>query len=219
MWRMDFHVHTSASPDSLTPPEAALRAARSRGLARLVITDHNTIAGALAARRMAPDFVIVGEEIMTTEGELLAYFVREGVPPGLTPEETIARLRTQGAFVAAAHPFDHRRKGHWRLDALERIAPLLDAIEGFNARCFSAVANRRAQAFARQHGLPVVAGSDAHTAAEIGRAWVFLPPFALSAEGLRQALSEARIEGRASLPTVTLASRYAKWRKRLAARF
>ena len=216
MWRIDFHIHTRYSPDSLTTLEAALRAARARGLARLVVTDHNTIAGALEARRLAPDFVIVGEEVMTTEGELLAYFLEESVPAGLPPEEAIARLRAQGAFVAAAHPFDLRRKGHWSLAALERIAPWLDAVEGFNARCFSARANREAARFAAAHGLLVVAGSDAHTAAEIGRAGVVLPPFPPTADGLRAALRESRFEGTISPPWVTLASRYAKWRKRVA---
>ena len=99
MVKVDFHVHTRFSPDSLTSLGAALRAARRRGLARLVIPDHNTIAGALEARRLAPDFVIVGEEVMTTEGELLAYFLEEEVPAGLPPEEALARLRAQGAFV------------------------------------------------------------------------------------------------------------------------
>ena len=219
MWRVDFHLHTHASPDSLTSPEAALRAARTRGLARLVVTDHNTIAGALEAWRMAPDFVIVGEEIMTTDGELLAYFVQEEVPAGLTPEEAIARLRAQGAFVAAAHPFDARRKGHWSLAALQRIVPLLDAVEGFNARCFSARANRQAVEFAAQHGLLMVAGSDAHTAAEIGRGAVLLPAFEPTAAGLRAALRESRMVGTTSPPWVVLASRYAKWRSRWTARF
>ncbi len=214
MWRLDFHVHTRYSPDSLTSLEAALRAARRRGLARLIITDHNTIAGALEARRKAPGFVIVGEEIMTTEGELLAYFLEEEIPAGLSPEETIARVRAQGGFVAAAHPFDVRRKGHWSLAALERIAPWLDAVEAFNARCWVPGANRAAHDFARSHGLLVLAGSDAHTAAEIGGAMVALPPFEMSTEGLRMALQEGRLVGRVAPPWVVLASRYAKWRGR-----
>ena len=214
MVKVDFHVHTRFSPDSLTSLEAALRAARRRGLARLAITDHNTIAGALEACRLAPDFVIVGEEVMTTEGELLAYFLTEEVPAGLPPEEALARLRAQGAFVAAAHPFDARRKGHWSRTALERIAPWLDAVEGFNARCFSARANRLAVQFAAEHGLLLVAGSDAHTAAEIGRAAMLLPEFEPTAAGLRAALREGRAVGAVSPPWVVLASRYAKWRGR-----
>ncbi|NPA93180.1 MAG: PHP domain-containing protein [Chloroflexi bacterium] len=213
MWRVDFHIHTFASPDSLTPVQAVLASARRRGLDMVAITDHNTIQGALEAWALAPEQVIVGEEIMTTQGELLAYFLEETVPPGLSPEETIARVRAQGGVVAVAHPFDARRKGHWQMEDLQRIAPLVDAIEGLNARCFSRQANLEAQKFAQAWGLPVLAGSDAHTAREVGQVVTVLPRFASAVE-LKEALTASRLEGRISWPTVTLASRYAKLRKR-----
>jgi len=58
--------------------------AREIGLNRIAVTDHNTIEGALEAHRLAPDLVLVGEEIVTeTGGELIAYFVQEAVPPHL----------------------------------------------------------------------------------------------------------------------------------------
>ena len=83
MLRVEFHCHSIASEDSLSRPEDLIRTCRKKGIDRLVITDHNTIAGALAARELAPDLVIVGEEILTEEGEFLAAFVEEEVPPGL----------------------------------------------------------------------------------------------------------------------------------------
>ncbi len=213
MWRVDFHVHTLASPDSLTSVEAVLAMARRRGLQKVAITDHNTLWGAKAAQQLDPERVIVGEEIMTTEGELLAYFLEETIPPGLPPAEAIAQIRAQGGVVAVAHPFDRRRKGHWKPEALARIAPLVDAIEGLNARCFGREANLRAQQFAAARGLAVIAGSDAHTAGEVGRVVTLLPAFT-TAEALKAALTTTRLEGRPSWPTVVLASRYAKWRKR-----
>ncbi len=213
MWRVDFHIHTFASPDSLTPVQEVLAAARRRELNMVAITDHNTIQGALEARALAPEQVIVGEEIMTTQGELLAYFLKETVPAGLSPEETVARIRAQGGVVAVAHPFDARRKGHWRMEDLQRIAPLVDAIEGLNARCFSRQANLEAQEFAQAWGLPVLAGSDAHSVREVGRVVTVLPRFASAAE-LKDALTASRLEGRISRPTVMLASLYAKLHKR-----
>ncbi|HLA97526.1 MAG TPA: PHP domain-containing protein, partial [Anaerolineales bacterium] len=176
-WKVELHCHTSYSKDSLAPPAKLLRACRSKGIDRLAVTDHNTIQGALAARELDPERVIVGEEIMTQGGELLAFFVREHVPPGLPPEETIARLRLQGAFISVAHPFDNLRKGHWRLPDLLAILPLVDAIETFNARCVRPVANRHAQAFAREHNLASTVGSDAHTPGELGAAFLWMPEF------------------------------------------
>ena len=135
MFLVEFHCHTNASKDSLTEPADLVTAARRKGIDRLIITDHNTIAGARAAQALNPELVIVGEEIMTTRGEILASFVQEEIPAGLTPHQTIRRLRDQGAFISVSHPFDRLRKGAWLEQDLERIIDQVDAIEVFNARC------------------------------------------------------------------------------------
>jgi hypothetical protein len=214
MLKLEFHCHTRFSRDSLTEIDHLLAACRKKGIDRLAITDHNTIAGAMAAKKIDPELVLVGEEVLTTEGELLAAFLQEEIPPGLTPEATIARLRAQGAFISVSHPFDRSRKGGWRLESLARIAPLVDAIEVFNSRCLTLEANRQAQAFAEIHGLPGTVGSDAHTAFEVGRAIMDLPEFH-DAASLKAALAAARFATRMSSPLVHLTSRYAVWVKRL----
>lgn len=214
MLRVDFHCHTCYSKDSLAPPERLLAACRKRGLDRLVITDHNTIAGALHAQKLEPEGVIVGEEIMTLEGELLAYYVTQEVPPNLSPEETIAILRDQGAFISVAHPFDVTRSGHWQADALLRILPLVDAIEIFNARCLKTSYNARAAAFAREHGILGTAGSDAHAVFELGKASLILPDFHDPAS-LKASLTQAELQASFSSPFVHFASVYAEMKKKV----
>ncbi|MEM6282248.1 MAG: PHP domain-containing protein, partial [Chloroflexota bacterium] len=120
-WNVELHSHTCWSTDCLVKFDAIMRVCEERGIDKIAITDHNTADGALAFQKIAPDLVIVGEEIFTTQGELLAFFVRETIPKGLTPEETIKRLRDQGAFISVSHPFDKYRKGAWRKDDLDRI--------------------------------------------------------------------------------------------------
>ena len=115
-------------------PAKLLAVCQARGIDRVAITDHNTIEGALEARRLAPQRVIVGEEIMTDRGELLGYFLHERIPPGLSAQETIQRLRDQGAVISVSHPFDSVRAGSWSESDLRQILPLVDAIEVFNAR-------------------------------------------------------------------------------------
>jgi hypothetical protein len=212
MISIEFHCHTRFSKDSLLPPEKLVDTCRRKGLSRVVVTDHNSIAGARQAQAYAPDLVIVGEEIMTTQGELLAAFVREEIPRGLPPQEAIARLREQGAFISVSHPFDQLRNGHWQPEHLTAILPLVDAIETFNARCMSADFNRRAQEFAVKMGIPGTAGSDAHAAFELGRARMHLPDFN-DAEGLRGVIAQARFQARLSSPFVHFTSRYAVWKK------
>ena len=214
MWQIETHCHTQLSEDSLARPADLVAAARRKNLDRVIITDHNSITGALAAQASDPERVIVGEEIMTPQGEILAFFVRELVPPGLEALHTIEILRQQGAFISVSHPFDVLRGGHWELRDLEAIAPLVDAIEVFNARCLRPGYNEQAQTFAKLHDLPGTAGSDAHALCELGRARLALPPFR-DAHELRSVIRQAQVLGRLSSPWVHLASRYAVWRKRL----
>lgn len=209
---LDFHTHTFASKDSLTTPEQLIAACRRKGIDRVVVTDHNTIAGARAAQRLDPELVIVGEEIMTTRGEILAAYVTEEIPRGLTPQETIRRLRDQGAFISVSHPFDEMRSGGWKLEDLVEIVPLVDAIEVFNARCMQAEFNQRAQAFALEHGLPGTAGSDAHAPVEVGTAFLVLEPFQ-GPDEMRIATKRARVQGRLSPFWVHFFSVYARFQK------
>lgn len=212
--RVEFHCHTIYSKDSLTRPEQLVQAARQKGLGRVIVTDHNSIAGALRAREIDPQLVIVGEEIMTTRGEILAAFVREQIPAGLSPLETIQRLREQGAFISVSHPFDEMRSGHWQAADLLQILPLVDAIETFNARCMKAIYNTWAGEFAQKHNIPGTVGSDAHTALELGRATLTLEKFE-DAEGLRRVIRGGQPQVRLSSALIHLTSRYAVLVKKL----
>jgi predicted metal-dependent phosphoesterase TrpH len=214
MLRVEFHCHTVYSKDSLTRPDELLAACRRKGIQRVAVTDHNTIVGALEAKQLDPQRVIVGEEIMTTRGELLAFYLEEQIPPNLSPQETIQRLRDQEAFISVSHPFDRFRHGAWDERDLLDILPLVDAIETFNARCMLPSFNREAEEFARQHGLPGTVGSDAHLRYEVGRAAQILPEFH-DAQSLREALSGAELEVRHSPFWVHFGSRWAVWRKKL----
>lgn len=205
---VEFHCHTVFSPDSLTSPRRLVEACRRKGIDRVVVTDHNTIAGALAAQKLDPERVIVGEEIMTTRGELLAAFVREQVPPNLSPQETLRRLKDQDAFISVSHPFDRLRNGAWREEDLLEILPQVDAVEVFNSRCLRVRFNREAQAFAEKHRLPGTVGSDAHAAFEVGRSVLLLEPFE-GPEGMRKVVRRGVPRTTLSSPWVHFISRYA----------
>lgn len=215
--KVELHCHTIYSKDSLTSPQSILSTCRRKGIDRVAITDHNTITGALRAKELDPEMVIVGEEILTTEGELLAFFVQEEIPPGLSPAEAIENLKAQGAFISVSHPFDRMRSAHWNLPALQAIIDQVDAIETFNSRCMRASFNQEAQDFANKHMLQGTVGSDAHATIEIGRALMMLPSFS-NTEELCASLNKGRSQTRLSSPLVHLYSRYAVWYKRLTGR-
>ena len=202
------------SKDSLTRPEDLVKTCRRKEINRVIVTDHNTIAGARAAQAIDPDLVIVGEEIMTTRGEILAAFVIEEIPRALTPQETIRRLKDQGAFISVSHPFDRWRSGHWQEEDLLEILPDIDAIEVYNSRCMLPQFNQEAQRFAEKHNLAGTAGSDAHTAFELGQSIMELEAFE-GAEGLRSVIRRGVPRVRRSPAWVRFTSRYAVIYKKL----
>jgi predicted metal-dependent phosphoesterase TrpH len=214
MLRMDMHLHTRASFDCLCSPEAVLRTALERGLDRIVVTDHNEIDAAVALHRAHPDRVLVGEEVKTAEGaDVIGILLTERIPKGTPAVEACRRIRDQGGVVYLPHPFDLHRSGAVRiLDALE---PWVDVVEAHNARS-TAARNARAAAWATERGLPVGAGSDAHSLREVGRGFVEVPPFRADRDGLLEALRRGRVAGReTSSYLVHLASTFAKLRKAL----
>lgn len=211
---LEFHCHTQVSKDSLARPADLVAMSRRKGIDRLVITDHNSIAGARAAQLLDPELVIVGEEIMTSRGEILAAFVKEEVPPYLTPERTISLLKEQGAFISVSHPFDEMRAGGWKEKDLLEIVPFIDAIEVYNSRCMLPRFNRRAREFAEKYNLAGTVGSDAHTAFEVGRSLLLLDPFE-GPDEMRKVIRQAKFKVKWSPWWFHLTSRYASTMKKL----
>ena len=197
---IDLHCHTSASFDSLARPRDVVKAAASRGLTHLIVTDHDRIDGAMAARDAAPDglTVVVGEEIKTADGDLIAAFIERAVAPGMTAVETVAAIREQGGLVGIPHPFDGLRGSLLTGGRMSGLVTLVDWIEVHNARVVGR-GNERAAAFARDQGIHGVAASDAHSVLEVGVAYTALDGDPSTPAGLLAALAGAEIvPGRAS---------------------
>jgi predicted metal-dependent phosphoesterase TrpH len=191
---IELHCHTSGSFDSLASPRAVMKAALERGLTHLAITDHDRVEVALRARDEAPDglTVIVGEEVKTADGDLIAVFLRELVRPGMSAQETIAAVREQGGLVGVPHPFDSwRGYGHKSGAKLEDIADKVDWIEIYNARVIGGAANDRAAEFALEHKLPGLCASDSHTVIEVGVSYNAISGDPSTPAGLLAALATA----------------------------
>ncbi len=212
--KVDMHCHTRLSKDSLNDPRKLAHVAAERGLGALCVTDHNGLANALALARMddLPIKIIPSEEVKSSEGEIIGYFLSELVPKGLTPEETVRRIKGQGGLVCVPHPFDTMRTAS-RLDtsALDRLvqAGLIDILEVFNARAVNAADNERALAYAQEHNLAMSAGSDAHMLVEVGRAYAEIPPFETPQEFLA-GLRVGKVHGTLSSRLIHLGSTWAR---------
>ena len=144
---VDLHSHSSSSFDSLSDPIALTRAAAARGIT-----------------------VLVGSEVRTRDGDMIALFIERPIKVGLSPAEAIAAIREQGGLVGIPHPFDGTRGSLLLKEEHAELITLVDWIEGWNARLLAPGGNARAATLAATHGIPSVASSDAHSIMEIGNA-------------------------------------------------
>jgi glycosyltransferase involved in cell wall biosynthesis len=174
---VDFHMHTSASYDCATDPEALVDHCIAEGLDAIAITDHNEVDGALAAAALGkPITIVVGEEVKTAQGEVIGLFLHERIEPGQSMGDTIAAIHDQGGLVYMPHPFD-------RLHTIPDPAVLLrhldeiDIFEVYNSRLVFESFNEDALRFAAKYNLLQAAGSDAHVLPGIGTALNRMPAF------------------------------------------
>jgi len=194
--KVDLHIHTRYSGDSDITLEQLIERCQKLEFGAIAITDHGTAEGALAmASKDTPFKIIVGEEVASSEGEIIGLFLKESIPNGLSPEETIQRIHSQGGVVCIPHPFDRYRSSAMKAHTLERIANQIDIIEVFNARTIQFQDLKLPKEFAIKHNLLLGAGSDAHSIADIGRAYITIPNFNSRDEFL-QSISHAKIHGK-----------------------
>lgn len=212
--RLDLHMHTWGSWDCLSDPEANLARALERGVGRIALTDHDHLEVALEASSAHPDRIIPGEEVRTAEGvDLIGLYLREEIPGGTPAAEVAERTREQGGVVYLPHPYASGKGGGGRL--AEALAALSDVVETFNARLHPAARNAPAEALAHRHGKLRGAGSDAHTVAEVGNAWVEVAAHPNEPSAFLRALRRARVQGSEASRLVHLASTWAKVRRLL----
>ena len=214
MIKADLHIHTTYSMDCTMPLEKIISRCLEVGINCLGVADHNTIAGALKLKEMAPFSIIVGEEILTLNGEVIGFFLTQEIPSKLSIEETVAQIKAQNGLVCIPHPYDRLRVSVFRDEIFEGIMPDVDIIEVFNARSLSPGSSTRAAQLVQKYGKLASAGSDAHTLPEIGNAYVEMPNFDDKEEFLAS-LAKGKISGNKSSPTAYFVSTWNKLKKRL----
>jgi predicted metal-dependent phosphoesterase TrpH len=168
--RVDLHLHSHYSHDGRSSLEELIARCQECGLDRIALTDHNTIEGALALARLAPELAIVGEEAKTHEGEVIGLFINSRLPPYESPEDVMDLIHGMGGLTYIPHPLD-RQRSHFREERIVEMASRIDIIETYNPWCDPA-ANQAAARLAEDLGKVSATGSDSHAAHELGRSWM-----------------------------------------------
>lgn len=220
--RADFHSHSHYSMDSLLSPQTFINRCVARGVTCIAVTDHNEIEGAFVIRKLALDTnaplkVLIGEEVKTSEGEIIGLFLREKIARDMSPEDTIRAIHEQGGLAVIPHPYDIFRRSVLTDEAIERVKRDVDAIEGFNCRNILSRHDEKARNLATEVEKPITLGTDSHSPWELGGAQLEIDDFG-SPEDLLRVLRGGRIVGKRSVPVVHWLSTYAKIRWRLGLR-
>ncbi|NLI73835.1 MAG: PHP domain-containing protein [Euryarchaeota archaeon] len=155
-------------PESVSNPEEVVKKAKKAGMDVVCITDHNSIKGAEVAYKAAKHIdgieVVKGEEVTTTDGEILALFIEEEIPAGLSAAETIDLIREQGGLTVAPHPFSlHCPSLKHKIEELD-----LDGIEVLNGGHIDDYSNPKAEEIAQSGRWARLGGSDSHYIKTIG---------------------------------------------------
>ena len=213
----DFHVHTRSSRDSLMTEDRLIRLALERGLTHVAVTNHNNVEGAVAVRdRVIAQgledrlHIILGEEVSTSDGEVVGIFLTNTIAAGSSADETADAIHAQGGLVSIPHPYDPFRRSHIHEEPLLRLADAgkIDAIEVFNSRVTFARHNQEAADLAARYRIPGIACSDAHSGLEVAMSFNALPAFD-NADELRAALRENEWHGSRSTKLIHLTTRWA----------
>lgn len=216
----DFHIHTRFSRDSILTEEKFIKVAIERGLTHVAITNHNNVEGAIAVRDKVAELgltdkltVILGEEVSTSDGEVVGVFLTKTIPRGLSANETADEIHRQGGLVSIPHPFDPFRGSHIKEGPLRNLADVgkIDMVEVFNCRVTIQRHNEEAAEFAKRYGIPGIAASDSHSSFEVAMAFNAMPAFD-SGEELRAALAENEWHASRSSVFIHATTRWAVWK-------
>jgi predicted metal-dependent phosphoesterase TrpH len=196
------HLHTLYS-DGTMEVQALLDHVELRtDLDLIAVTDHERIDGALRAQELhaAGDYhfgLVIGEEITTRRGHLLALFLTDRVPALRPLEETIERVHGQGGIAIAPHPMapltpSLGRRSLMRLHHDPDARHRLDAIEMLNPSVAGRARRPHRTTLNEVMGLAPVGNSDAHVLENVGTGWTWFP--GTSAEEYRAAILDRTTE-------------------------
>ena len=165
--KIDMHVHSCYSIDSVITPEELVFYAKKRGLDGVAVTDHDNLDGPLKIAAETDFLIIPGIEVRSSEGHILGLNVKEPISATLSATETVTRIHDAGGIAVACHPV-----GLFKGGLGKRTNSSFDAVEVINS---SAVPFRysvmQSMKIASRLGKPRLAGSDAHYGPEIGCAY------------------------------------------------
>ncbi len=191
--KIDLHVHTAHSGDSPTSVAEAIEWGKRRNLDGIAITDHNSVEAFREIPRVDSGFIVIlGEEIDTQEGHLIALGIDERIPNNFSFSETLKLIREAGGLAIVPHPLDSLRGGVG-LEIVRSFIP--DGIEVANSHSFFfdstwSLASRLAQDL----NVACVGGSDSHLPETVGDSYTVVSSRRRCQESILRSIREGRTQ-------------------------
>lgn len=192
----DLHLHTNVSDGLAGVPEVLRYVQDCTSLDVIAITDHETIEGGLRARDVAARLgyrfdVIVGAEITTRRGHLLALFLEREIPRFQSLADTLQAIHEQQGLAIVPHPmswltFSLGQQSIERIMRSHDEGVHFDALETMNASIAGRVTQRKVRRLNQQYGIAETGASDSHFLPDIGTACTLFP--GKKADDLRMAV-------------------------------
>lgn len=209
MAKADLHLHTRVSDGMASVEQLLAYVEEQTDLDVIAVTDHEDAAGGQRARELSASRgyraeVVVGAEVTTLQGHLLALFIEEAPRSFRSIERTIEAIHAQGGLAIVPHPMSWLTRSISertlrRLCARAEDGITFDGIELANPSPAGKATRAKAIALNRTWMLTPTGGSDAHHLAHAGTGWT---EFAgRTAEDLRAAIiSGAATAGMSDYP-------------------
>jgi len=214
MIKIDLHTHSIASTDGGLVANDYAQTIKNKSLDIIAITDHNQIDFAINFQTKYPKNIIVGEEIMTIDGEIIGLFLTKKIAPNLSLSQTIANIHAQAGLCYVPHPLEKLRSGlNW--DQLNKIKSTIDILEIGNGRALNKQNYKELVNWALANNIQTASSSDAHGYKGLGRSYTEVSSMPTDAKSLLVALgSSSKIITYPSLVEL-LYPKYNKIRNRL----
>lgn len=214
-YKLDLHVHSILSYDAGISAQDLRKALSTGTLDYIAITDHNQIDFAEKMQAEFGEKIIIGEEIMTQEGEVIGLFLKQRIPEGLSLKQTISEIKKQNALVYIPHPFLKFKHGLCEKNISENI-DTIDILEIYNGRSlkgWSAVNKTQRELIKKWAKTPAL-GSDAHSHLGLGNSFLTIDSVP-TRSNLLELLARAEIKSRRPKLREILAPAFNKLKKKL----
>jgi predicted metal-dependent phosphoesterase TrpH len=173
MIKVDLHTHSTASLEGGITADEYNKALFDGIVSCVAITDYKTVEFAQKLKGELKEMIIVGQEIMTSYGEMIGLFLKSTIPSNLEPIEAAKRIKAQGGLVYIPHPLNKQKHG-MQIDVIDKLVDYIDIVEIGNGRSFLQYRYSQMLVWANINHKAVAASSDARNKWGLGRTLTLL---------------------------------------------